>query len=359
MKLRRAMALAAATAVISPVALLAAPTAFATQGSASSSPSATASRSADASASATTPENESTASASASAPDSDAYAESSSAASASSSPSASPSTSASASTSTSASASASASPTGSAADGDAAFDPYSDCETFDLDEKLTATISGLPNKIVAGSGWHAFRFVVENDSDRDLENVWINAFTEYSDDLDASLYTDLARIQVREDGKWTDAYQETLGGGGDGTVNFSGSFVALLDSLEKGSSATLDLRIQVSSKAPAGSAVALSEAVYAGKGSSCYGNGDSYDVTVLSAGSQAGDVDDAEPSGEKPTTPAQDVKPQGAARPITGNLAETGSSSALPVIGLVGGAAVAAGAGALFLVRRRRSGARA
>ncbi|WP_408996512.1 LAETG motif-containing sortase-dependent surface protein [Streptomyces europaeiscabiei] len=41
---------------------------------------------------------------------------------------------------------------------------------------------------------------------------------------------------------------------------------------------------------------------------------------------------------------------------MTADLAETGPSSALPVIGIVGGVAVAAGAGAMFLVRRRKAG---
>jgi len=40
----------------------------------------------------------------------------------------------------------------------------------------------------------------------------------------------------------------------------------------------------------------------------------------------------------------------------TGSLAETGSSSALPMIGLTGGLAVALGAGAVFVVRRRKGG---
>lgn len=42
---------------------------------------------------------------------------------------------------------------------------------------------------------------------------------------------------------------------------------------------------------------------------------------------------------------------------VSGSLAETGSSSALPMIGLVGGVAVVAGAGAVFVVRRRKTGA--
>ncbi|MFE0512487.1 LAETG motif-containing sortase-dependent surface protein, partial [Streptomyces sp. NPDC058964] len=53
-------------------------------------------------------------------------------------------------------------------------------------------------------------------------------------------------------------------------------------------------------------------------------------------------------------------KPQGNVSELpTGSLAETGSSSALPMIGLVGGLAVVAGAGAVFAVRRRRAGVEA
>ena len=40
----------------------------------------------------------------------------------------------------------------------------------------------------------------------------------------------------------------------------------------------------------------------------------------------------------------------------TGSLAATGSSSALPVIGLVGGVAVVLGAGSIVVARRRRTG---
>lgn len=41
---------------------------------------------------------------------------------------------------------------------------------------------------------------------------------------------------------------------------------------------------------------------------------------------------------------------------VTGSLAETGSSSMVPTIGLIGGVAVVAGAGAVFTVRRRKAG---
>lgn len=352
MKLRRAMAAAAATAVIAPLALLSAPAAFADDASPDTSSSSPAAEESTPAADASTPAaDDSTPATEESTP----AADDSTPAADDSSPAASASASETATGSPSPSASVSASPSKPADE----FDPYSDCKTFDLDSKLTATISGLPNKIVAGSGWHTFKFVVKNGSDNDLQNVWINALTEYSDDVneDSSLMLGLAEIQLKQDGKWTDSYQETVGSGSS-TTTLSGSIVAVLPTLAKKTSTTLDLRVKIKPSAPAGSSFALSQAVYAGKGDSCYGNGDYYDFTVLAAGSsEPGDVGDAKPNGKKPTGTDEDLKPQGEVNEATGNLAETGSSSALPVIGLVGGAAVVAGAAAVFMVRRRKTGA--
>ncbi|MCX5268431.1 LPXTG cell wall anchor domain-containing protein [Streptomyces sp. NBC_00199] len=344
MNLRRTMVTVAATAVITPLALLSAPAAFAEEGGTSSSPSASTSETGASSPSASASDGQS-----ASGTPTDAS-------SASSSPSddqkasGSPSGSSSPSSSGSGKATASASAT---ASGDG-FDPYQDCDSFNLDEKLSAQVKGLPSKIVAGSGWHGFTFVVDNDSDRDLKNVYIDAFLEYGDEAtDAFLSEGLAVIQVKEDGKWTDGFQDSFEDEHGKTVNVTGSFVGLLDTLEKHSSASLELRVKVKASAPAGSSFALSEAIYAGEGSACYGNGDYYDVRILAAGADAGDSGDAKPNGDKPTSGA---KPQGGAKPISGSLAETGSDSTLAVIGLVGGVAVLAGAGAVFTARRRKVG---
>ncbi|KRC95813.1 MULTISPECIES: LPXTG cell wall anchor domain-containing protein [unclassified Streptomyces] len=344
MNLRRTMVTVAATAVIAPLALLSAPAAFAEEGGTSSSPSASSSETGASSPSASASDGQS-----ASGTPTDAS-------SASSSPSdgqkasGSPSGSSSPSSSGSGKATASASAT---ASGDG-FDPYQDCDSFNLDEKLSAQVKGLPSKIVAGSGWHGFTFVVDNDSDRDLKNVYIDAFLEYGDEAtDAFLSEGLAVIQVKEDGKWTDSFQDSFEDEHGKTVNVTGSFVGLLDTLEKHSSASLELRVKVKASAPAGSSFALSEAIYAGEGSACYGNGDYYDVRILAAGADAGDSGDAKPNGDKPTSGA---KPQGGAKPISGSLAETGSDSTLAVIGLVGGVAVLAGAGAVFTARRRKVG---
>jgi LPXTG-motif cell wall-anchored protein len=351
MKLRRAMAAAAATAVIAPLALLAAPAAFADDGSPDTSSSSPAAEDSTTAADDSTPAAEDSTPA---ADDSTPAAEDSTPAADDSSPAATGTPTGSSSPSASSSPTVSASPTKPAGD----FDPYADCKTFDLDEKLTASITGLPNKIVAGSGWHTFKFAVKNGSDKDLSNVWINALTEYSDDVnaDSSLMLDLAEIQLKQDGKWTDSYQQTVGSGSDKTT-LSGSIVAVLPTLEKKSSTTLDLRVQIKRSAPAGSSFALSQAIYAGNGDSCYGNGDFYEFSVLAAGSSdPGDVGDAKPTGQKPSGTNEDLKPQGDVNEATGSLASTGSSSALPVIGLVGGAAVVAGAAAVVMVRRRKTG---
>ncbi|MFJ8106892.1 LPXTG cell wall anchor domain-containing protein [Streptomyces sp. NPDC096132] len=343
MKLRRTLVTAAATAALVPYALLSAPAAFAEE---TGSPSASSSESQTASASASD-----TSSPSGSASDT-----SSPSSSESQTGSASGSPSGSASQSSSSSASSSASESSTADESDAPFDPVTDCKSIDWDDDLSATIKGLPSKIVAGSGWHGFKYTVENNTGTDLKNVYMATYLEYEDeDVDDWLSDGLAVIQVKEDGKWTNAYQESFEDGAGGSVNISSSFVGLLDELEKDTSATFDLRVKVEASAPAGSSVALSEAVYAGENADCHLGGAVYDVQILAAGSDSGGSDDATPNGDKPT----DTKPQGSAKPISGSLASTGSDSSLPVIGLVGGAAVVAGAGAVLAVRRRKTGAHA
>ncbi|MEU6809116.1 LAETG motif-containing sortase-dependent surface protein [Streptomyces sp. NPDC046831] len=348
MKLRRAMVTAAATAVIAPLALLSAPSAFA-EDTPSTPPSSSSSESAPESAPESTPESTPPTSEPESTPPTSEPESTPS----TSAPGASPSTSApQASPSTSAPSSTPSEP------GDWTPD---ECNDFNLDEKLQVTIKGLPSKIVAGSGWHGFTFSVKNKSSKDLKNVWVSTITEYADDvnLDDSLAYDLAQLQFRdpETGRWTDSYQM-----GDDSGDASGTFVGVIDAIDKGAKVDMDLRVKVSAKAPAGSSFAMSTAVYAGDKGACNGNGDSYEFTVVKAGSKPGDVGDSKPNGEKPSgKPQGDLKPQGGSEqlPVTGSLAETGSSSALPMIGLVGGAAVVAGAGAVVLVRRRKAGASA
>nr|WSY52413.1 cell wall protein [Streptomyces sp. NBC_00886] len=334
MKLRRAMAAAAATAVIAPLALLSAPAAFADE-SPSASPSESVSESPSASPSDTV-----------SATPSD-----SAAPSGSTLPSDSASPSASNSSSTSATPSTSAEPSEEPTDPDVPF-----CEDLDedfSDAKVSADIKGLPGKIVAGDGFHSFKLTVTNDSKTTVDGVAFYAEVE-NFEIDESKYlspyVDL-EFKNPETGSWDRI----------GNDEWAGDYFFYVDELKAGKSKTVDLRVSIDAKAPAGDAYSFGSGAYLDnvKGQDCIAEGwAEYDFQVLKAGSTNPDPGTATPGDGGKDTSVK--KPQGEVSDLpTGNLAETGSSSALPVIGLVGGAAVVAGAAAVVMVRRRRSGASA
>ncbi|MCX4576971.1 LPXTG cell wall anchor domain-containing protein [Streptomyces sp. NBC_01571] len=335
MKLRRAMAVAAATAAIAPLALLSAPTAFASDDS--SSPSASVSESTSASASAS-------ASSSDSAP-----APSASESASGSAPA--PSGSASASASESGKPSASATPSQSA---EPSAWPTEDCpvddDGVDAGSQLSLAVSGLPGKIVAGSGWHNFTLSAANHSDQDLGQVqWLATVDNYSDSDDEndwlSTYAQLEYFNPTSK-SWESIADEVGNGIYFGETTLGGK-----------QTVAIKLRVNISSKAPAGDGYALGLGGYVDQEKDCVHSSFAfYELTVLAAGSS--NENPGKPKPGKGDKPSGGTKPQGGADeiPATGSLASTGSSSALPTIALVGGIAVVAGAGAVFTVRRRKSG---
>ncbi|MBJ6644281.1 LAETG motif-containing sortase-dependent surface protein [Streptomyces griseoincarnatus] len=356
MKLRRALAAAAATAAIVPAALLAAPAAHATDPT--STASATGSTETATTAPTATPaQTESTESGSGGQDEQQDTDESGNGDeggtgeegsgtddSASSSPSSSPSPSASTSTSPSPSPS-----TSSPAEEDPELCVDENGEsTAGLSEDLRSGLSGLPETIVAGSGWTTFSFDVTNRGDEEIENIkpligvaavgWEDV-RDYSGQITVQVYDKAA-------GKWN----TLAGAAGEGAT-----FAAF--SLGAGQSASYQLRLSVSGKVPDALGLTGGFAEYSDT-EGCWvaddPNGWIYFFDILAAGSDAGDPEDAKPQtgGVKELDKVSEVK-------VTGSLAETGSNSALPVIGLVGGVAVVAGAGALFVVRRRKAGAEA
>ncbi|WP_405869977.1 MULTISPECIES: LAETG motif-containing sortase-dependent surface protein [unclassified Streptomyces] len=341
MKLRRAMGVAAATAVLAPLALLSAPAAFADETPAApatetvtETPSETASDTASATPSdtglpsdTTTPAPTDTATTSA------------------------PTASATETESSSPEPSDSAEPSENPTDPDV---PY--CEDLDedfSDAKVSADIKGLPGKIVAGDGFHSFKLVVTNESKTTVDGVAFYAEVE-NYELDESKYlspyVDL-EFKNPETGSWDRI----------GSDEWAGDYFFYVDELKAGKSQTVNLRVSISSKAPAGDAYSFGSGAYLDNvdGQDCIAEGwAQYDFEVLKAGSTNTDPGSATPSdnGSKDSV----KKPQGEVSDLpTGNLADTGSSSALPMIGLVGGVAVVAGAGAVYTVRRRRAGASA
>ncbi|WOT34809.1 LAETG motif-containing sortase-dependent surface protein [Streptomyces coeruleorubidus] len=328
MKLRRAMAAAAATAVIAPVALLAAPAAYATDET-----TPTPSPSVSESTSETSPSPST--SVSESAP------ETSPSPSTSVSESA-PETSPSPSTSVSESA---PEPSTSAPEESETPDPEpSVCE----DTKVDVSITGLPGKIAAGSGWHKFSLNVANNSDSTLNDL--DFFAGASPDKNGEELFSSKQVQLQawdpQDKIWVD-----LNEGG-----YAVGYVGYTDELKPEYQVNIPLRLNVSKSAPVGAGFSLGATIYGDNDDECIGFGDvSYKFQIVAAGTDTGGTKPQE-GGKAPVT---DEKPSGNTPEVTGSLAETGSSSALPMISLVGGAAVVAGAGAIFVVRRRKAGVQA
>ncbi|MFG3095012.1 LAETG motif-containing sortase-dependent surface protein [Streptomyces sp. NPDC048202] len=344
MKLRRSLALAAATAVLSPVVLMTATVAHAEAGG----PSATATESAatggenktEPGNSVTTPAAEVTTSPATDAT-SAAPADATSAAPAKPAKKAVPS-SASSSASTGASASASKNPEDCLAD---------DVENFD--EDLSTTLSGLPSKIVAGSGYHAFKLNVKNSGSHSYKRVDLGVFaaTVSADDEDFSDASNHITLQYQDPstGKWNDISVDL----DDDAAGYLG-----YTDVKAKESFSIDLRLAVDKKAPAGLGFAVSTGTYLDDKGNCVSAPDDsfYQFDVLAAGTSAGPVDDSTPKPQGGRKPLPTTKPAGNTEIVPqGHLAETGSSSALPAIALAGGAAVALGLGAMFVVRRRRN----
>ncbi|MEV7072903.1 hypothetical protein ACIQJT_29560 [Streptomyces sp. NPDC091972] len=334
MKLRRALAAAAATAAIAPLALFAAPSAFADE-----SPTPTAAESTPAGETTPTAPESTTA-----APETTPAAPESTPATGQSSPAAGEtSSSPSGSPSTSPSGSTSASPSPSTSD-----EPVDQCEVDEDDaplphdsDVLHSSLTGLPESIVAGSGWTNFKFNVSNSGDetiKDIQPIVGVGAVDWDFEKD---YTDLVTVQVKQGGSWVDVATQF----GEG-----GSFNAF--DLDGGDSLSYQLRVKVDRQVPSAIGIAIGLAEYSDdKG--CWVSADEnmgiYYFEVLPAGSDAGKPGDAKPQtgGKSPISDVNGVD-------VDGQLAETGSSSALPVVGLVGGFAVVAGTGVVFAVKRRK-----
>ncbi|MET8470851.1 LPXTG cell wall anchor domain-containing protein [Streptomyces sp. NPDC006422] len=215
-----------------------------------------------------------------------------------------------------------------------------ECSAVDA---LDTTISGLPSKIAAGSTVD-FRMRLTNNTGRTLDEVMpfvaVGAVDKSYKDISSKLH-----LKSKQDGQWKSVPEE----------DYAGAF----SNVKAGAHVDLPLRLTIDRSAPAGYGATLAVGVYGNEDETC-GTGDLavYEFTINPVG--AGNSTTPAGKGNKP-------KPQGSASPVAGSgsgngsadadgsLASTGSSSALPTIGLVGGAAVVLGAGAVYVVRRRKA----
>ncbi|WP_338018076.1 LAETG motif-containing sortase-dependent surface protein [Streptomyces taklimakanensis] len=219
-----------------------------------------------------------------------------------------------------------------------------------VDEDLRTSLSGLPSKVVAGSGFHTFKLNVANNSDTDYRRVDFGVFTAQIDEASWEVTTGHLTLQYRDPatGAWRNISLDENDEGA-GYVGYS--------DVKAHTSYSVDLRLSVDASAPVGLGFAVSVGLYANDAGECVYAGDDsyYEFEVLKAGAEPGEVPGAKPQGGA-KKPVPSVKPVGDTEiDLQGSLAETGSSSALPTIALIGGVTMAVGAGAIFLVRRRRT----
>lgn len=226
-----------------------------------------------------------------------------------------------------------------------------ECETddegVDQGSALDLSVDGLPGRIVAGSGWHPFELTASNTSDKALGSVsWLAAVDNDAVEEDDWL-SNYAKLEYRdpETGDWN----SIAGDVGNG-------FYFGETTLGPKKTVDIELRVNITAKAPAGGGYAIGIGGYLDEEENCtHSSVAYYEFTVLAPGSGNENPGDATPGKGDGKKPLPATKPQGGAKelPATGALAETGAGSMLPTLGLIGGVTVLAGAGVVFAVRRR------
>ncbi|MFJ7324936.1 LPXTG cell wall anchor domain-containing protein [Streptomyces cyaneofuscatus] len=225
-----------------------------------------------------------------------------------------------------------------------------DTEDQRTDENLRTSLSGLPSQIVAGSGFHGFKLNVENKGDKAYKRVDLGLLAAQIDEDSWLPNTEHLTLQFKnpETGGWTDISLDQ----DDEVIGYIG-----YTDIRAKESFSIDLRLSVDKKAPEGYGFAIVIGLYADEEGNCvYPEGEAfYEFDVLAADADAGEPNEAEPQtgGKKPVP----VKPVGNTEiKPEGTLAQTGSDSNLPVIATIGTVAILAGAGVVFALGRRRKG---
>lgn len=222
-----------------------------------------------------------------------------------------------------------------------------DCEP-ELD--LTSKVTGLPDKLVAGTSTD-FSLRVTNGSDRHMDEVLAFVSVHATDKSGLKDTGKFFRLQwsTKSAPKWQNADAD--------------DYIDGVGALKPGAHADVKLRLTLDKATPAGNGVAFFAADFFNEDGSCGGapDLDMYEFDVKAAGSKPGKTEDVKPSttprpGNTGTTPQGSASGTPASTGTNGSLAATGSSSATTPIALAGGAAVLLGAAAVFVARRRKTG---
>ncbi|MFI1732072.1 LAETG motif-containing sortase-dependent surface protein [Streptomyces acidicola] len=230
---------------------------------------------------------------------------------------------------------------------------------------IKLSLKGLPGKIAAGGGWHTFTLNVANTTSTPLGEVQGSVSVDNgqaSENADLWKYAYLERWDT-DSGTWQGLSEE------DKNQYRETGLIFGYTNLDARESADLKFRLRLDAKATLGSAYADGGGTYVDPEKHCTdGTTTSFNFDVVAPGGE-GDGGEGGGSPTASATPAPTASTSQSATPtadasqsatsdpsVNGDLAATGSSSALPVIGAIGGLAVVTGAGAVIVVRRRRNG---
>ncbi|MFF5477170.1 peptidase [Streptomyces sp. NPDC012935] len=218
--------------------------------------------------------------------------------------------------------------------------------------KLTAVVSGLPDKVVGGTT-KTFTLRVTNGTGRTMDALYpyaaVHAFDDKGlEELDS--YLDL-EWSIAGNPNWRDV--DLLNGSSVGP-------------LKAKASVDVKLRLKADADIPAGQGALFVSADYVNADGSCggYPDLDHHEFQILAKAADPGKGEDTEgkPGGSSNTTEqggSSTTPVNGTGGSGSGSLAETGSSDVLPKVALSGGAALMLGAGAVVVARRRKAGVNA
>ncbi|MEU9980288.1 LPXTG cell wall anchor domain-containing protein [Streptomyces sp. NPDC050856] len=228
-----------------------------------------------------------------------------------------------------------------------------DEECAAAEPRLTAVVTGLPTKVVAGEPVD-FSVRLTNGTGETLDKVQAFVSVKATDktglkDLGTSLKLQWSSTTSP---KWQNLDRDDRSGA--------------ISALKAGTGADVKLRLSVDASAPAGDATAFIGGEYLNTDGSCGSSPtDKYDFTIEAAVAKPTPAASASPTPTPTATPTPSATPsataQGGTSPTplsttSGTLAATGSSTATQQLALAGGAAVVLGSGAVFLARRRNAG---
>lgn len=253
----------------------------------------------------------------------------------------------------------------------------------DPENKVAVAVEGVPDRIVAGDGWHEVTLRLTNTSDAPIEDVGWRLGADNGEGMSQD---------------WLGTYTDTQLKVADGWR--PGAHGMHADETDLAARQTVDVRLRVSvnAQAPTGRGWLFASAWYLNAEKNCnhgFDTYDQYDFQVLppaqGGGQQPSPTASATPSPTASASPTATAKPSPSASatgtpsasaspsptatasatasataapapqphggtPAGGALADTGPSSALGAAGLAGGAALAAGGGLVLAVRRRARG---